>query len=175
MTQDILIPFYSANGHCRALAHAIAAGAAGTVMDITTHGDRRADLRAARAIIFGAPTYMGGVPAIYQAWLEQAASDWPNAGWDDKIAAGFTTACHPSGDKLAVLQRFTIFAAQMGMIWVGNTALGAPVFPDRPGVNRDGSWLGLMATDQGDALTQADLDSAHNFGARIRAAVTRWG
>lgn len=176
MSSDILIPYFSGNGHCRRIAQAIAKGATdATMIDTAAPGDHRAALRAARAIVFGAPTYMGGVPAAYQVWLEQASSDWPEAGWDDKIAAGFTTACHPSGDKLAVLQRFSIFAAQMGMIWVGQTSLGAPVMPDRPGVNRDGAWLGLMATDAGDTVSDADIQTAELFGARIRAAVNRWG
>lgn len=176
MTNDILIPYFSGSGHCRRIAQAIAKGAGNaTMIDTAAPGDHKAALRGASAIIFGAPTYMGGVPSAYQAWLEQAASDWPNAGWEDKIAAGFTTACHPSGDKLAVLQRFSIFAAQMGMIWVGQTSLGAPVMPDRPGVNRDGAWLGLMATDDGDQICSADIENAECFGARIRAAANRWG
>lgn len=170
-----MIPYFSANGHCAALAAAIAKGAGDSMlMDISKAPPLEA-LKSARAIVFGAPTYMGGAPAAYCAFLERAAADWPEAGWTDKIAAGFTTAVHPSGDKLATLQRFMIFAMQMGMVWVGQTSLGAPVRPEQPGLNQDGAWLGLMGTDDGAHNRSIDLETAHHFGARIRKATDRWG
>lgn len=177
MTTPICIPYFSETGHTAALARAIADGAGGArLIDIADmdNGDWAA-LRGAGLIAFGTPTYMGSVAARYGLFLEQAAEGWPDAGWQDKLAAGFTSACHPSGDKLQTLQRLAIFAAQMGMLWVGQTALGTPVNPDAPGVNRDGSWLGLMATDAGDAVPDHDLATARAFGARLRSAAERWG
>lgn len=171
----ICVPFYSQDGHCRAMAGAIAEGAGGAALDVTQLGAADwAMMGAAEAIVFASPTYMGSVAARYGAFLEEAAADWPDHGWRNKIAAGASVACHPSGDKLQTLTRMAVFAAQMGMIWVGAEALGAPV---REGaLNRDGSWLGLMATDApGGGLSAADLETARLFGARVAWAAARWG
>ncbi|MEL6806877.1 MAG: flavodoxin family protein [Pseudomonadota bacterium] len=172
----IALPFYSGAGHTAQVAHAIARGARGDqtraeVIDIAhmtaTHW---AVLDSADAILFGAPTYMGSTAARYGAFLEEAGARWMDLGWKDKIAGGFTVATFPSGDKLATLQRFSIFAAQMGMIWVGPADIGAPVFSEREGVNADGGWLGLMATSARSprgAVRQGDLETATRFGARV--------
>lgn len=176
----IAIPYFSGSGHTAKLAKAIAHGANGArLIDVTRVDD--ADWRAldaAHAIIFGSPTYMGSTAARFDSFLEDASDRWPALLWADKIAAGFTVASHGSGDKLIALQRLSIYAAQMGMIWVGQTEIGAPVDPAKPGINRDGSWLGLMATssrDKTQLIEPGDLETAHRFGARISAAVTRWG
>jgi NAD(P)H dehydrogenase (quinone) len=178
----ICLAFYSGAGHTRRLAEAIAAGAEGAatrLVDVTkmTKEDWRA-LDDAHAIVFGSPTFMGSTAAAFDSFLEEAAATrWPDPGWTDKIAAGFTVASHPSGDKMIVLQRLQTYAAQMGMIWVGQTSVGAPVFPDREGVNRDGAWTGLMATSSRDKsvlIERGDMETASLFGARIAAATARW-
>ncbi|WP_275393826.1 flavodoxin family protein [Aliiroseovarius sp. Z3] len=180
MNPAICIPFFSGFGHTRRIAQAIAQGAGPTAYLIDVAAMTDADwqaLDAADAIIFGAPTYMGSAAARFSMFLEEVDTRWENGRWVDKIAAGFTTAIHPSGDKLATLQRLSIFAAQMGMIWVGQSEIGAPVKPDRPGANRDGSWLGLMVTEllgQDDDLPADDLETARRFGERIATATGRW-
>lgn len=176
----ICIPYFSGFGHTKRIAGAIAdgIGPAARLIDVETiTDDDWAALDAANAIIMGAPTYMGSAAARFSLFLENTDTRWEDGVWHDKLAAGFTTAIHPSGDKLATLQRLAIFAAQMGMIWVGPNDIGAPVKRDRPGINRDGSWLGLMATEQLGAdqdLLPKDLETAHRFGARILAATQRW-
>ncbi|MEO0747719.1 MAG: NAD(P)H-dependent oxidoreductase, partial [Pseudomonadota bacterium] len=136
-----------------------------------------AALDAAEAIVFGAPTYMGSVAARYDAFLEEASVRWPDQTWGDKIAAGFTVATYPSGDKFSTLMRMAVYAAQMGMIWVGQAEIGAPVHPERGAVNAQGSWLGLMAMssrDKEQMVEADDLATARAFGARIAGAVERW-
>lgn len=181
MTQEpICLPYFSGSGHTAKLARAIADGAEAPtqLIDVTEMGAPDWDaLDAAPAIVFGAPTYMGSTAARFDAFLEEASSRWDCHGWTDKIAAGFTVATHGSGDKLAALQRMAIYAAQMGMIWVGQAAIGAPVKPKQVGINRDGSWLGLMATssrDKSQMVGAHDLETARRFGARIAAASARW-
>ncbi len=169
----ICIVYFSGSGNTRRLAEAVAEGAGDVRMiDVDAMGPEDwTALDAAGAIVFGAPTYMGSTAARFDLFLEEASSRWDTGGWADKIAAGFTVAVHPSGDKLQALVRLAVFAAQMGMIWVGQAEIGAPVKPEREGINRDGSWLGLMATDP---VGEGDRETARLFGARVAAAGARW-
>ena len=104
-------------------------------------------LDASDAIIFGSPTYMGGVAAQFKAFADSSVSSWVDQKWRDKLAAGFTISGTPSGDKFSTLQYFHTLAMEHGMVWI---SLG-----EKPGqangVNRLGSWGGLM--------TQADSQS----------------
>lgn len=177
----ICLPYFSGAGHTRRLAHAIASGVEGCdarPIDVTemTGADWEA-LDEADAIIFGAPTYMGSTAARFDLFLERASDRWEKKVWADKIAAGFTVATFGSGDKLSALQRMVVYAAQMGMIWVGQAEIGTPVNAENPGINRDGSWLGLMAKsarDKSQLIEPEDLETARRFGARIAAAARRW-
>ncbi|MEX3016424.1 flavodoxin family protein [Gymnodinialimonas hymeniacidonis] len=169
----ICIVYFSGTGHTRMLAQAVAEGAEEVqLIDVEAMGPEDwVALDAAEAIIFGAPTYMGSTAARFDMFLEEAASRWDTGLWADKVAAGFTVAVHPSGDKMNALVRLAVFAAQMGMIWVGQSEIGAPVKPEREGINRDGSWLGLMATDP---VSEGDKATARLFGARVAGASARW-
>ena len=169
----ICVLYYSGTGQTRALAEAVAEGiGAARLVDVERMDAADwAALDAAPAILFGAPTYMGSTAARFDMVLEEAANRWDSGAWADKMAAGFTIAVHPSGDKMNALVRLAVFAAQMGMIWVGQAEIGAPVKPAREGINRDGSWLGLMATEP---LGPGDTATARLFGARVAAASARW-
>ncbi|ABD53961.1 flavodoxin family protein [Jannaschia sp. CCS1] len=177
----ICIPYFSGAGHTALLARAIAEGAQEAhVMDITTLATKDWDaLDRASVIVFGAPTYMGSTAARFDQFLEEAAATrWDTGRWRDKLAGGFTVASHGSGDKGVALQRINTYAAQMGMVWVGQAEIGAPVKPDRAGINRDGSWLGLMATSSRDKsvmVENGDLETARHYGARLAMAARRWG
>ena len=175
----IVIPYYTGSGHTRVLAKAIAEGAGrARLIDIEDVSEDDWDaMDEADAIIFGAPTYMGSSAARYDAFLEDASVRWPDQTWGDKIAAGFTVVTYPSGDKFSTLMRFCVYAAQMGMIWVGQKEIGAPVHPDRGAMNSQGSWLGLMAMSSRDKVQlveESDLATARAFGARIAMAAARW-
>jgi hypothetical protein len=50
---------------------------------------------------------------------------------------------HPEDDKLNVLTSMFIFAAQMGMIWIGNAETGASVVPENEGIKTEGFWVGV--------------------------------
>lgn len=174
------IAYFSGSGHTTRLARAVACGMDGArLVDVErmTRTDWEA-LDAAPAIVFGAPTYMGSVAARYALFIEEASdARWTQLAWKDKIAAGFTVGTYPSGDKLSTLIRLSIFAAQMGMIWVGAAEIGAPVDPARPGIDRDGSMLGLMARsdpDKSRMIAEDDLETARLFGMRVQAAARRW-
>lgn len=85
---------------------------------------------------------------------------------------------HPEGDKLNVLTGMFIFAAQMGMIWIGNAETGAPVVPENEGIKTEGFWEGVTASipREGHAiLSRGDLETARRYGVRMRAALDRWG
>lgn len=174
---SICVVYYSGTGHTEALAKAIAQGAQAKLYDAAQLSAADwAEIDAAGAIVMGAPTYMGGLPSHFVRFIETAAERWDQGLWRDKLAGGFTTALHPAGDKLNALTSLTIFAAQMGMIWVGAAETGAPVVPKNEGINRDGSWLGVSATMSGDEalLSEGDLETGRRYGLRMRAALERW-
>ena len=183
---SIAIVYHSGFGHTKALAEAVAAGAA-AVAGATIHliaaeeAEAKADLlNAADAIIFGSPTYMGSVSAKFKEFMEWSSKIWYGRGWVNKLAAGFTVSASQSGDKLATLQQLAVFGAQHGMVWLGvdllpgnNSSKGSV-----DDLNRLGSFLGAMAqsnADQGpEGVTEADRSTAAHLGQRVAEAAARW-
>jgi multimeric flavodoxin WrbA len=186
-TIRVVIVYHSGYGHTARQAEAVKAGvgrvekAEAVLLTVEEAQKRWDDLAAADAIIFGAPTYVAGATAAFKAF-EEASSHavmTQGFGWKDKIAAGFTNSGSRSGDKLATLIQFALFAAQHGMHWI-NLAL-PPANHSTTGseadLNRLGIWLGAGAqsnTDQGPDLAppEADLATARHLGQRV-AEVTR--
>lgn len=118
---NVLIVYYSAQGHTQALAEAVAKGARSvdgvnvvlkTVAETTTP-----DLLAADAIILGSPVYNANVAPE----MQQFVNRWPFEGAPlrDKIGAAFVTAGgFSAGEELVqmnILHAMLIF----GMIVVG--------------------------------------------------------
>lgn len=178
----VAIVYHSGYGHTRRQAEAVKAGVAkvegakALLLTAEEAQTRWAELSLADAIIFGAPTYVGGVSAVFKAFQEASshAVMTQGFGWKDKIAAGFTNSGSRSGDKLATLIQLAIFAAQHGMHWI-NLAL-PPANHSTSGseqdLNRLGFWLGAAAQsniDQGPELAppEADLATAHHLGQRV--------
>ncbi|SMO58797.1 NAD(P)H dehydrogenase (quinone) [Thalassovita litoralis] len=180
---NVAITYFSGRGHTRKLADKIAValgqeGCAARLIDVTdlSQTDWQA-MEAADAILLGAPTYMGSIAAEYKSFMDATSDIWSEQLWADKLAAGFTVATFPGGDKLSSLMQLNIFAMQHGMIWVGQDQIGAPVNADAEGINASGTWLGLAATTVRDKtlmVSQGDLETAHRFGQRIARAVRRW-
>ena len=174
----IVIAYSRGAGHTRRLAEHIAEGAGALLVDVERIGDDDwAVLDAAEAIFFGAPTYMGSAAAAFKAFMDESSDRWSDQAWADKIAAGFTVATYPSGDKLTTLQQLSVFAAQHGMIWVGLDAMGEKGAAAETGINRDGFALGLGATSSTDKIRLidgGDAETARRFGARVAAAAVRW-
>jgi NAD(P)H dehydrogenase (quinone) len=181
-TIRVVIVYHSGYGHTARQAEAVKAGvgrvekAEAVLLTVEEAQKRWDDLAAADAIIFGAPTYVAGATAAFKAF-EEASSHavmTQGFGWKDKIAAGFTNSGSRSGDKLATLIQFALFAAQHGMHWI-NLAL-PPANHSTTGseadLNRLGIWLGAGAqsnTDQGPDLAppEADLATARHLGQRV--------
>ena len=136
-------------------------------------GGRWGEVDAADAMIFGCPTYMGSVSAGFKVFMETSSHYWLTQAWRDKLAAGFTVGGGLSGDKLNALTDMAVFAAQHSMLWVSQG-----VESDKAGLNRMGSYLGMMAqADNGPAeetIGPEDRATAERFGARIAVATMRW-
>jgi NAD(P)H dehydrogenase (quinone) len=181
----IAIAYHSGSGHTARLVGVMAEafetlGAEVAHIEVEAMGAADWDaLAAAQAIVFAAPTYMGSVSGPFKTFMDQSSDIWGgDEGWRDKIAAGVTVATYPSGDKLSSLMQMVVFAAQHGMIWVGQTDIGAPVIPEQVGINEDGFSLGLGATsvrDKGQMIRPGDVVTARRFAGRIFAATQRWG
>jgi len=98
---------------------------------------------------------------------------WTTQHWKNKVAGGFTCCGSPAGDSLSSLIQLAVFAAQHGMIWVGQSELpGKYVSGGSPDdANRLGSFLGLATqVTAGESLEQAppgDRKTAELFGQRI--------
>ena len=190
------VVYYTNSGHTGALAEAVARGA-GKVGDVRVqllrilpehvrqgryqNEELMAKLDESDAIIFGAPTFMGSIAAVFKAFMEATFPLWFEQRWKDKIASGFSNSSSQSGDKLSSLLQLAVFAAQLSMIWVpvgdppGNNWSGGSV----EDVNRLGSWLGLMSQSNGDqgpdlAPSQGDRITAERHGRRVALIARRW-
>jgi NAD(P)H dehydrogenase (quinone) len=127
-------------------------------------------LQGSDAIIFGSPTFMGNVSAQFKSFMDQTGDFWLEQLWKNKIAAGFTIATSPSGDKLGTLNALMMFAMQHGMIWVGQDHLGSVHTKDGKNINGNGSWLGLMGQtnpDKTKLIFEGDELTAIRFGERV--------
>ncbi|MFF7472860.1 NAD(P)H-dependent oxidoreductase [Streptomyces sp. NPDC008092] len=192
----VSVVHHSPHGHTRALAEHIARGVK-TVPDVEVQlieilGEQVSQgrwsdeetmelLKRSDAILFGAPTYMGSLSAVFKAFLEGAFHPFLGQEWKDKLAGGFTHSAAQNGDKLFSLQQLAVFAAQMNMQWIsvgdaaGNNWTGGTVHD----VNRLGSWLGVMGqtnVDEGPGAVGAhgDLVTAERYGARVAELTARW-
>jgi multimeric flavodoxin WrbA len=186
MTQ-VSIVYHSGYGHTAEQAKAVARGVekvAGVELHIFTAEEAQQQwdaLKASDAIIFGSPTYMGSASAAFKAFMEASSEKWYVREWKDKIAAGFTTSASQSGDKLNTLIQLAVFAAQHGMIWVGQDLL--PGNNNSKGsvndLNRLGGFLGALAqanADQGPEFgpIQSDLLTAEHLGERVATIAKRF-
>lgn len=178
--KNIAILYHSGFGHTEVLAQAILRGVetidgvAGQLIKAEDATDNLENLDKFDGIIFGSPTYMGSVSAPFKAFMDASSKSWFNQKWKNKIAAGFTNSHSLSGDKLNVLIQLAIFAAQHGMIWVGQAELnGSPdgKAGDENAVNRIGSMLGVMAQSENDSPEvtppKGDLKTAEILGQRV--------
>ena len=125
------------------------------VNDVDEHWNT---LHNSEAIIFGSPTYIGGVTAQFKLFIEKLAGEvWLKRMWKNKFAAGFTISAGRSGDKLNCLTDMVIFASQMAMIWVPQHILGGnySTAGSEKDLNRMAGYLGVMA--QGNIDEPADI------------------
>ena len=138
----VLVLYYSSYGHVEVMAHAIAAGArdAGAKVHIkrvpetvspdiadTAHFklDQSApiasinDLLDYDAIIVGAPTRFGRIPAQLAAFLDQAGPLWLSGALNGKIGAAFTSSASQHGGNETTLFSVLTNLLHFGMVIVG--------------------------------------------------------
>ncbi|MEU6419185.1 flavodoxin family protein [Streptomyces spiralis] len=185
----IAVAFHSGYGHTAVLAEAVARGAAEAGAQVssipvdTITEEQWAQLDAADAIIFGAPTYMGTASAAFHTFAEASSKRWYTQTWADKIAAGFTNSGAKNGDKSSTLGYFFTMAAQHGMHWIslGIQPGWASTDGSEDDINRLGYFVGAGAqtpVDAGpDAVHKSDIATAESLGARVaqQAAFFRAG
>lgn len=183
----LAIVFHSAHGHTGHIAQQVAHGArgvAGTDVAVLRAEDlERApgELTAFDGLIFGSPTYLGGVSAPFKAFMDATGRLWRQQALRGKLAAGFTVSSLPSGDKQSTLFSMYVFAMQHGMLWVGNPLLPQQHqgVPYEEAANRLGSWSGLMAqaghSEPADAFAPGDLKTARLFGRNFAQTLHRVG
>lgn len=189
---NLAVVFQSGKGHTRVLADSIlkginsVEGVNGSLLEIRgqdikdgrfTNETIMGALDSSDGIVFGCATYMGSASAIFKAFLEAAFQPrWFEQRWKDKVAGGFTNSASQNGDKLTTLFQLSIFAMQMGMIWVGVSDLPGNNWSGgaRSDLNRLGSWIGAMGQSNADEDKPSigDIDTAERLGARI-AVITR--
>jgi NAD(P)H dehydrogenase (quinone) len=130
-------------------------------------------LAASKAIVFGAPTYMGSAAWQFKKFADASSKPWFQGIWKDKIAAGFTTSSSINGDKFSTISYFFTLAMQHGMIWIGTGMLPAN---KKSSTRNDINWLagfsGALAQAPSDASPEegplpGDLETAKLFGKRI--------
>ncbi len=176
----VAVVYHSGYGHTKKQAEAVAAGAASVagakvaLIPVEEAEARAEELNAADAIIFGAPTYMGGVSAQFKTFIDWTSKIWFVGGWKDKLAAGFTNSASLNGDKQNSLQQIATLAAQQQMLWVSlglppgnNSSKGSP-----DDLNRLGASLGAMAQSNADegpekGPSASDLRTAEHLGRRV--------
>jgi NAD(P)H dehydrogenase (quinone) len=183
---SVVVAYHSGYGHTAKVAEAVVRGAAGVagidavlvnVDEIDQHWDQ---LDNADAIVFGAPTYMGGPSAQFKTFIDKASGRWFKQQWKDKIAGGFTNSGSYSGDKQTTLLALLVNALQHSMIWVGTGLMpassGSVEGPGIDAINRLGSSTGVMTQAGNVAADQAppsgDIKTAELYGQRI-AEVTK--
>jgi NAD(P)H dehydrogenase (quinone) len=177
---NIVIVFHSGYGHTQKVAEAVAAGSGGTLLAIDAEGNLPEaaweQLGAAKAIVFGSPTYMGSVSWQFKKFADASSKPWFSQAWKNKLAAGFTNSASMNGDKLSTLHYFFTLSQQHSMLWVGTGMMPAnKKESSRNDINYVASFAGLMTSTPSDASPQemvpGDIATAKLFGQRIAEVV----
>jgi len=178
----IAVVFHSGYGHTLRMAQAVAQGAGADLIAIDAEGNLPAGgwehLKAADAIIFGTPTYMGSVSWQFKKFADASSKYWYAQEWKDKIAAGFTNSAGLNGDKQSTLTALFTMAMQHGMIWVSQGLMPSNTkTADRDDVNYLVSFSGAIAQSPSDAgageMAAGDLETARLFGERVASVTAR--
>jgi len=178
----IVVVYHSGYGHTRKQAEAVAAGAGAELLAIDAEGNLQeaqwASLAAADAIVFGAPTYMGGASWQFKKFADASSKAWFTQQWKDKVFAGFTTSASLNGDKLSTLHYFFTLAMQHSGVWVGTGQMPSnSKAAQRNDLNYLGSMSGAMMQSPSDAsvdeVPAGDLEGSRQFGARVAAITAR--
>jgi NAD(P)H dehydrogenase (quinone) len=182
--RSVAIAFHTVTGTTEQLAHAVARGVAESgcaarlvaiegcdIVEGRYRGVRALEMvEQSDAVIFGAPTYMGGPSAQFKAFADATSDRWEAQAWHGKLAAGFTVGTSANGDQSSTLQYFFTLASQHGMIWV---SLNVPCASSTSGPNRLGVQVGASAQSEGTSVVAADLHTAFLLGKRVGQLVAK--
>ena len=180
---DIAVVFHSGYGHTQRLAQAVADGAGAHLIAIDAEGNLPPGgweaLAAADAIIFGAPTYMGGPSWQFKKFADASSKPWYVQTWKDKLFAGFTNSSAMNGDKHATIAYFWTLAMQHGGLWAGLGMLPSnDKAATRNSPNYVGGYAGALATSPTDAssaeMAKGDLETARALGERVAALAAKF-
>ncbi len=180
MSNDIVIVYHSGYGHTKKVAEAVAAGSGGALLPIDAEGNLPEggweQLAAAKAIVFGAPTYMGGASWQFKKFADASSKPWYSQVWKNKLAAGFTNSATMNGDKHSTLHYMMTLAMQHSMLWAGTGMMpNNAKASTRNDINYVGSSGGLMTTTPSDAsvdeMVPGDIETAKAFGRRVVEAL----
>jgi NAD(P)H dehydrogenase (quinone) len=180
---DIVVVFHSGYGHTQRLAQSVADGAQAQLIAIDAEGNLPPGgwetLAAADAIIFGAPTYMGGPSWQFKKFADASSKPWYVQSWKDKLFAGFTNSSAMNGDKHATIAYFWTLAMQHGGLWLGLGMLPSnDKAASRNSPNYVGGYAGALATSPTDAssseMAKGDLDTARALGERVAALAAKF-
>lgn len=181
-TIKTVVVYHSGYGHTKRMAEAVAEGAGAVLFAIDADGVLPeagwSALDAADAIIFGAPTYMGGPSWQFKKFADETLRAYFESRWKDKVFGGFTNSAAINGDKLNTLQYFLLLAGQHGGLWV-SLAIKPASFKasKRDDPNRMGSYIAPMAQSDADAspeeMSSGDLETGRAYGARVAGIARR--
>lgn len=179
----IAVVYYSGYGHTKRVAEAVAEGAKASLIAIDAEGNipeaAWAELNGSDAIIFGAPTYMGGAPWQFKKFADASSKAWFERKWLDKIFGGFVNSASLNGDKAQTLGWLQTLAAQHGGIWVSLGALpsSTSAATDKD-INRLGGSAGVLVSSPADAdasaIAEGSIETARQYGARVAAITERF-
>lgn len=183
--KKLAVIYHSAQGHTEHIANHVAEGAL-RVPGIEVRLLKAEEISSAPGqitgfdgVIFGSPTYLGGVSGPFKSFMDSTGGLWKNQKLKGKLASGFTVSSLPAGDKQSTLISMFVFAMQHGMVWVGN-----PILPEQhsgvpyeQAANRLGSWSGLMAqaghAAPADSFVPGDIKTARMYGENFAQALRR--
>eukprot|EP00934_Nitzschia_sp_Nitz4_P002647 Nitzschia sp. Nitz4//scaffold11_size288233//83873//84427//NITZ4_000753-RA/size288233-processed-gene-0.213-mRNA-1//-1//CDS//3329534011//2637//frame0 len=173
---SVAVVYFSGYGHNKVVAEAVIKGANAKEIVISPEGEITPDewetLSKADAIIFGAPTYMGGPAWQFKKFAEATSKVWFAQGWKDKLFGGFSCSASLNGDKQVTLIYMQTLASQHGGVWasLGYLPSNAAVHT-RKDINNLGGSVGCLVqcpSDSGaDAIPSGDLETAKLYGERV--------
>ena len=174
----LAIVHYSNKGHTEEVAKYLKLGADDILEAVTLYNIFKNDIDIETlcpydGIIFGSPTYFGGMAGGMKMFLDKGSSIYMKKLFKDKICGVFSHSSSLSGDKLGTLQQLYLFALQNGMIMVG---VGEnPTGTSKKDTNRLGAWLGLMTqSTMEDGLCEGDIKTAKAYGRRVAEIIVKY-
>lgn len=183
--KKVAVVYHSGHGHTEHIARCVSVGArrvGDTGVTLLTAADLEGSaeqLAEFDGIIWGSPTYLGGVSGAFKQFMDSTGGMWRKQALLGKLASGFTVSSLPAGDKQSTLLSMFVFSMQHGMVWVGN-----PILPEQQkgvpyeqAANRLGSWSGLMAqaghSAPADEFDAGDIKTAKMFGENFSSTLLR--